>query len=352
MTIRIDTMKISILIFAIASFAVGSLVSCNSSGNKDPEKEVPLDNMTKGEITIGADENYRPLVEAELSAFHNIYDQAKINVVFRPEAQAFDDLINERVRLIVASRELNEDEKAYFAQKKIFPDVNAIGTSGIGILVNKANQDSLLSRAQLKSILAGQTDTWKKLNPASGIMENQGKITIVVDHPGSGSLRFLMEDFMGGGSIPANLFSAGSNQDVIDYVGDHPGAIGVIGLNWISDQDEALVDSALSRVILVGMEAEDSSGNGIGKFYKPYQSYLADKSYILRREILTISIEGRAGLGTGFVAFAAGEKGQRVVLKTGLVPKIMPPRLVKFPSVENATDIDDYIKENAKDDEN
>ena len=164
-------------------------------------------------------------------------------------------------------------------------------------------------------------------------------------------MRYLMDNVVGNNQAPQNLFAAGNYQDVIDYVAQHESAMGIIGINLISDRDHAAVDAALDKVTLVAMESLDTLGQGTGKFFQPYQSFIADESYPLRRDILMISREARAGLGTGFVAFVAGEKGQRVVLKSGLYPEFMPPRLVKFPSKEDAKDIDEYIKEKAKDEE-
>jgi len=42
-----------------------------------------------------------------------------------------------------------------------------------------------------------------------------------------------------------------------------------------------------------------------------------------------VSRESFSGLGSGFISFVAGEKGQRIILKSGLVPATMPIRLVK-----------------------
>jgi len=42
-----------------------------------------------------------------------------------------------------------------------------------------------------------------------------------------------------------------------------------------------------------------------------------------------INREYFSGLGTGFAQFIAGEKGQRIFLKSGLVPAQMPIRLVE-----------------------
>jgi phosphate transport system substrate-binding protein len=39
--------------------------------------------------------------------------------------------------------------------------------------------------------------------------------------------------------------------------------------------------------------------------------------------------EPYSGLGTGFVSFVAGDQGQRIILKSGLVPATMPVRLIQ-----------------------
>jgi phosphate transport system substrate-binding protein len=65
-------------------------------------------------------------------------------------------------------------------------------------------------------------------------------------------------------------------------------------------------------------------------YYQPFQGYLAAGTYPLRRDLYIVSREARAGLGTGFASFVAGDKGQRIFLKSGLVPATMPVRLVNI----------------------
>jgi phosphate transport system substrate-binding protein len=54
------------------------------------------------------------------------------------------------------------------------------------------------------------------------------------------------------------------------------------------------------------------------------------KNYPLTRDVVIISREIGTGLGTGFISFAASDKGQRIVLKSGLVPVTMPVRIVNI----------------------
>ena len=75
---------------------------------------------------------------------------------------------------------------------------------------------------------------------------------------------------------------------------------------------------------------DETNTDGTGNYYKPYQGYIADGTYPFIREVYIINRETFTGLGTGFVNFVAGEKGQRILLKTGLVPATMPIRLVQI----------------------
>ena len=65
-------------------------------------------------------------------------------------------------------------------------------------------------------------------------------------------------------------------------------------------------------------------------YLKPYKAYIAMKKYPLSRQVYMISRETRSGLGSGFITYVASDKGQRIVLKSGLVPATAPIRLVEI----------------------
>jgi phosphate transport system substrate-binding protein len=64
--------------------------------------------------------------------------------------------------------------------------------------------------------------------------------------------------------------------------------------------------------------------------YQPFQAYIATGQYPFTRYIYAIVTEPRAGLGSGFTSFVASDKGQRIILKTGILPITEPMRLVKI----------------------
>ena len=60
------------------------------------------------------------------------------------------------------------------------------------------------------------------------------------------------------------------------------------------------------------------------------KNYIYSGEYPFCRDVYIINREGRTGLGTGFAAFVAGEKGQLIILKAGMVPATQPVRMVKI----------------------
>jgi len=128
-------------------------------------------------------------------------------------------------------------------------------------------------------------------------------------------------------TLPEYCYSTNSNPAVIDYVENNPNAIGIISVNWISDPDDSITHEFLGRVKVVAVTQEFFSEGD--EFFTPHPGYIADKSYPFIREVYAISRETFTGLGSGFIQFVAGDSGQRIILKMGMLPSIMPIRLIQ-----------------------
>lgn len=289
--------------------------SCNNGGHQYS------DTPTSGEIKIAVDESYSLLFDTEIYTFQSLYKYAKINASYEPETEAVKDLLNDSIRFAVISRELNEDEKKYFEGIKLTPRINKIAVDAVALIVNNNNQDTLLTLDQIKSLFSGKDTLWSQINSSS----KNKPIRIVFDNSGSGNARFIKETILNNQSFPKNCFAVKSNPEVIEYVSNNPDAMGVIGVNWVSDKDDTLTISFLKKVKVVAI-----SKNKEEIFYKPYQAYMQTGNYPFCRSVYIVSREARAGLGTGFASFVAGDKGQRIILKSGLVPATAPVRIVEI----------------------
>lgn len=277
-----------------------------------------LDTTTSGSIKIAVDESLKPLFDTEVDTFESLYTRAKIEVIYTSEEDAINQLLADSVRLAIVTRNLLTLEEELFAKKILKPTQIAVAKEGIGLIVNNSNPDSLLTVSQLRDILTGKISNWKQLNPKSPSQP----IEVVFDQPTSGILRFL-KDSLKIDSLPKNCFAVNGNPAVVDHIASKKNALGLIGVTWINDEDDSTANEFLSRVKVVAMG--DSVG---GEYYHPFQGYIAQGQYPLIRKIRVINPEGRAGLGSGFLAFVAGEKGQRIILKAGLVPVTMPIRII------------------------
>jgi phosphate transport system substrate-binding protein len=292
-----------------------ALVAC--SGHKNE----PTDTPTSGEVNVVVDESFQQLFDTQIYTFHSLYTNAKINALYLPEKDALQRLINDSCKVVVMCRDLTANERKQFEQSNLFPISTKIAEDAIAIIVNNDNRDTLMTVDNIKSILLGNDSLWTQINKQS----NLGKINVVFDNNGSANTSYMKDTLLQGKEFGSNTFAVKSNPEVIQYVSEHKNAIGVLSVNWISDSDDSLTVYSLKKVKVVGVSKSPDA-----KAYKPDQAYIKTKDYPFTRNVYMINRQTRAGLGMGFVSFVAGEKGQIMILKAGLIPAVAPVRLVQI----------------------
>src|SRR5690606_29608376 len=124
------------------------------------------------------------------------------------------------------------------------------------------------------------------------------------------------------------VYALGSNEEVIRYVHDNQGVIGIIGINWIAQPNKELA-KYVDGVKVLGVRNQTGKSGDDG-YYRPTQTNLALGKYALARDLYLINCQGVRGLGLGFSAFLAGERGQRIILKSGLLPDSIPAREINI----------------------
>jgi phosphate transport system substrate-binding protein len=276
----------------------------------DPNAGLKEETPTRGKIKIAIDESFSLLGDAE-----------HVTPIYKPELGILDEFMNDSVRLIITTRKLTANELSYLKGKLSYPVTSSIAYDAVAFIINPKNNDSLIRYNILCDIFKGKIKTWNQIDQKN----NAGTIKVVFDNLKSANVRYI-KDTLKIDSFPKNCFVANNNNEVINYVEKHISALGVLSVNWISDSSDSVTRGFLKRVKVVGLtpkydpESED--------YYKPYQAYIADKSYPFTREVYVINRESFYGLGSGFIAFVSGDLGQRIVLKMGMVPATMPVRIV------------------------
>jgi len=309
-------MRSGIVFFLTIIFFAAAITSCNTKPGKE------LDTPVSGDIKMAVDESYQPLISAEQDVFHALYQRAKVHITYSDENTAINDLLNDSVKTIIINRQLTENEAAVLKQYGITLRVTKLAIDAVALVVHNENPDSMLTYEQLSKIIRGEIQTWNGLSGKS----KSDSIIIVFDNKQSSNARFLKETFLKEAAFPKNVFAVNSNAEVIDYVAAHKRALGVIGVNWVSDTNDSTVNDFLEKIKVVSLAPPGLGANP--EYYKPYQAYVALKYYPLIRDVYGISRETRVGLGTGFVSFIASDKGQMIVRRAGMLPATIPVRIV------------------------
>ena len=242
----------------------------------------PTDTYSSGVISIAADESFEPIVQEEIDVFESLYPLAGIVPRYTTEVEAINLLLKDSVRLAIATRTLTEEEMNSFHSRKFYPREIKLATDGLALIVNREN---------------------------------------------SSTVRFAMDSICNGKPLAeGNVSALRTNQQVINYVAQNPDAIGVIGVNWLGNRSDTTNLSFREEIRVMAVSAEDVATPG--NSYKPYQAYLYYGNYPLARPIYAILNDPRNGLPWGFTSFMTSDKGQRIILKSGLVPATQPIRVV------------------------
>lgn len=270
---------------------------------QDKNKET----IIKGKASLFVDESIFPIVEDQQAVFETEYD-AKLKLITKSENEIINSLMNDTVKIAVLPRKLSNDELKAFVAKKINPKMTHFATDAVVFIRNKKSNDTLIALDDVINFMKG--------NSVNGIKG------LVFDNPNSSSVR-LISELSGIKVTPQkNIYSFNTNNEVIKYVAENDGMIGVVGINWLTQAPLDMQNNVDTVSVL--------SVKNINKqdYIYPSQDNLAQGKYPLARDLYIINCQGYSGLGMGFASFLGGERGQRIVLKSGLLPVRMPSRKI------------------------
>jgi len=303
-------MRISKIYIFLAVWVV--LVACQPQQEKSEKKATKYDTPTSGEITIAVDEAFLLIVQQEADAFMNEYEQAKINIITLPEDKAIQLMLRDSVDAVVVGRNLNSNEKKEIERQKTIIRDWVQAYDAVAIVVNNDVKNTALSFQQLKDIFSGNIKNWKQLNPNN----QDAEISIIIDNANSSNYNFINSKLEISDISKLKIYAAKSNRTIIEQVAKNKNALGLVAFHWLEKADQSKV-----RVVAIRGEKEESL---------PSQSSLAKNTYPLRRECYTLVKNRRLGLAYAFAAFVSQETGQRIVLKSGLLPAKIPPREIEM----------------------
>ena len=280
-------MKNRLIVFLVCIFTF--LVSCKKT------EKVLVDDPQQGEITVAADESFQSVTEALTQRYMALNPKTKINLVIKKEDLAFLDLLENKVRVIVMSRDLSEEEKSAYKDKidmDILPAKFAV--DAVVFVVSKNSVKQSLSMMEIADLLSSDNKS------------------VIFDGTNSSNLNFVAQKL---DKKPSELkFSIiNGNKNIIDEINKHPEKIGVISLNTISrpyDKESQELRNSVKILPVI------SNQNAV----MPEIATIRDMSYPFSRVLYFLTNEAYYGLGNGLIRFSCQQLGQIVVQKEGLQP--------------------------------
>ena len=279
--------------------------ACNQTNKQTSKNETIL----KGTTSILVDETLLPIIEDQVEVFESLYAGSKIKLIPKSESESVLALAKDTSKIVILSRKLNPEEEKVFESKKITPRTTVFAIDAIAFISNKRNKDTLVALQDVVDFMKGKSNSNIK--------------GLVFDNPNSSTVRYMNELSGIKEMTSKGIFSFKTNEEVIQFVSENDGMIGIVGVNWLMQPSQKM-QPIVNKVNLISVK-------GIGKaaYFAPTQNNLAEGKYPLARDLYIINCQGYSGLGMGFASFIAGDIGQRIILKSGLLPIKMPGRNIK-----------------------
>lgn len=321
-------MKHKYLNLAIVALACVALTSC--WGNKNKPNSTP----TQGTATLFCDDSFQNIMEQEIDVYEYIYPKAHILANYGPEGVALDSLMSLNTRTIVIPRDLTKDEVEKLKKKRRTPRSSRIAVDAVALIINPENPMDYLSMKEIAAILSGETTNWNDLNPHYP----DRPITVVFDNSESSMVKYMSDSLLNGNSLGSTAAQTGSIKGVIDAIKTNKNALGVIGVSWLTsdlrsttpidsltadlNDEESVPDMGdinerldNSGVKVLGVMRSDDR-----RAYYPYQQNIYDGTYPLTRQIFMITLASSGSTAGGFYSFVTGYLGQKLIMKTGVMP--------------------------------
>jgi len=201
-------------------------------------------------------------------------------------------LLDGTIDIANASRPIKPKEIEKAKAKGIEPFATVIAKDGIAVIIHPSNPVKGLSIDDLRAIYTGQISRWNEVGGETK------QIVVISRDTASGTFETFNTLALKKEKVRDDALMLASNQAIATTVAKTPGAIGYIGLGYLSDKVKALeIDEV-----------------------EPSQKTVVSGEYKLSRPLFMYTNGNPKGLAKKFIDFVLSLSGQRIVEDVGYVP--------------------------------
>lgn len=190
-----------------------------------------------------------------------------------------------------SSRPIKDTELDKAVNNGVDVVANIVAMDGLAVIVNPSNNVSKLTKKQVKDIFMGTISNWSQLGG------NNEKIVVVSRDTSSGTFEAFLTLVLDGNKTRSDALMQASNQAVATTVAGTPGAIGYVGLGFLSSSVKAI------------------EINGV----MPSKETVVSGKYPVTRPLFMYTNGKPKGLVKEYLDFVLSAQGQQLVEEDGFV---------------------------------
>jgi phosphate transport system substrate-binding protein len=242
-------------------------------------------------LTIKGSTTVLPIAQATAEEFMAKNPGINISVQGGGSGVGIASLLDKTADIADSSREIKDEEVQKAKAAGVNPFENVIAMDGIAVVVHPSNPVARLSREQIKAIYTGKISNWAELGGKNT------RIVVVSRDSSSGTYESFAELALNKEKVRQDALTTASNQGVAQTVAQTPGAIGYVGLGYLTPKEKTLVVDGV----------------------KCARETVLSKKYPLSRALYMYTNGAPAGNVKKFVDFVKSPEGQKIVGEEGFV---------------------------------
>jgi len=242
-------------------------------------------------IVVAGSTTVLPIAQKAAEVFMNNNPGADISVRGGGSGVGIASLIDGTCDIADSSRPIKEAELDKAVTNGKSPKANVVAMDGICVILNLANPINGLTRDQIKNIYTGNISNWSQLGG------KDEKIVVISRDSSSGTFEAFGE-LVVKGRVRSDALLQASNQAVASTVNTTPGAIGYVGLGYVT--------STVKAIDVDGVKGSK-------------ETVLTNK-YPIGRPLFMYTNGTPKGLAKQFIDFIMSPEGQKIVEEEGFVP--------------------------------
>lgn len=251
-----------------------------------------------GDVVIKGSDTVLPLSQMAAEVYLQKNKKASVAVIGGGSGVGIASMIDGTCDIAQASRQIKSKETRQAKAKGIDPVETVVGKDALTVVVHPNNPVKQLNRKQIGDIFSGVITNWKEVG---GLDKT---IVVYSRESSSGTYAFFRKDVLDGREFASSALLAPATGAIVQSVSQTEGAVGYIGMAYLTD----------------GVSALAVANEPGATFVAANPTTAADGTYPIARDLYYYTDGTPKGDVKKFLDFLLSPAGQKIVGEVGYVP--------------------------------